>query len=114
MAPEPEYAPPAAVSDEIETVSVRRAPKYSVFIIIGAALGIVAAMILTFAFSGTSEASPNTGIEYAPMQVFGFIVLICVPIGIAIGGAVALLFDRTVGRRTREVRVDHERVQLTD
>ncbi|RKT31809.1 hypothetical protein DEU34_2885 [Microbacterium sp. AG1240] len=114
MAAQPEYAPPPSVTDEVETVTVRRAPKYSVFLVAGAALGIVIAMILTLAFSRPAETSQYTGIEYAPMQVFGFIALICVPAGIAIGGVVALLFDRTVGRRTREVVVDHERVQLPD
>jgi hypothetical protein len=107
--PDPALTPPSI--EEVQTLRVRRAPKYGVFLVLGAALGVVAAMILTFAFSGTDQVSPNTGIEYSPLQVFGFIVLICVPVGLAIGGIVALIFDRTVGRRTREVRVDHERVQ---
>jgi hypothetical protein len=114
MAPEPESVPTPSVSDEIETVRVRRAPKYGVFLILGGALGLIAAMILTLSFSGTAEASPNTGTEYSSMQVFGFVLLICVPVGIAFGAVVALVLDRTVGRRTHEVRVDHERVQLPD
>jgi len=114
MAPEPDYTPPPAVVDEVETVSVRRAPKYSVFLVAGAALGVVLAMILTFAFSRPEEISQYTGIEYSPLQVFGFVALICVPVGIVIGAVIALLFDRTMGRRTREVLVDHERVQSSD
>lgn len=98
----------------VETVTVRRAPKYGIFFLFGAAIGVVAAMILTLSFSGTAEASPNTGIEYGSMQVFGFMLLICVPVGLALGGAVALVLDRTVGRRTRRVRVGHERVQVRD
>ncbi len=100
-----------SVRDEIETVRVRRAPKYGVFLLLGAALGVVVAMILTLSFSGSAQASPNTGVEYTSLQVFGFVTLVCVPIGIALGGAVALVLDRTVGRRTREVRVDHESVR---
>lgn len=108
------YEPPPAHDDEIVTVQVRRAPKYGVFLALGAALGILAAMILTFAFDGTALPSPNTTIEYTTLQVFGFVALLCVPIGVALGGAVALILDRTVGRRTREVRADHETVHGTD
>ena len=62
---------PEHSQDHIETVSVRRAPKISVFLVLGAALGVLVAMILTFAFNGTAEASPNTGMEYSQGQVFG-------------------------------------------
>ena len=73
-------------------------------------LGILAALILTFAFHGTDQASASTGVEYSSTQVFGFLCLFGIPVGIALGGAVALLLDRTVGRRTRDVRVDVEHV----
>ena len=39
-----------------------------------------------------------------------FYALFGIPLGLALGGAVALLLDRTVGRRTRDVRVDVEHV----
>lgn len=103
-----------SVRDELVTVRVRRSPRYGVFLLLGAALGVVAAMVLTLAFQGTTEASPNSGIQYSNMQVFGFVTLICAPIGVAIGGAVALILDRAVGRRTRPARVDHESVHLPD
>ena len=114
MAPEPEYSALPSVSDKIETVRVRRAPKYGVFLVLGAALGVLLAMILTLAFHGTEQASPNTGVQYSTLQVFGFVVLICVPIGIVLGAVAALVFDRVLGRRTRDVLVDHEHVQLPD
>jgi hypothetical protein len=110
MAPEPH----ATDRDEIVTVRVRRAPKYGVFLALGAGLGLLTAMILTFAFDGTSVPSRNTTVEYTAIQVFGFIALICVPVGIAVGGAVALLLDRVVGRRTREVRADHATIHPVD
>lgn len=106
--------PLPSVRDEIVTVRVRRAPKYGVFLLLGAALGVLAATVLTLAFDGTALPSPNSGMEYSTMQVFGFVTLICVPIGIAVGGAVALILDRVVGRRSRDVRVDHESVRLSD
>jgi hypothetical protein len=103
-----------SVRDEIVTVRVRRSPKYSVFLLLGAAFGVLLAMVLTLAFGGTAEVSPNSGARYSSMQVFGFITLICVPIGLALGGAVALVLDRVVGRRSRDVQVDHESVRLPD
>lgn len=105
QAPTPDDRPSAR--DEIQTVTVRRSPKYSVFLLVGAALGILAALILTFAFGGATEASENTGLEYSTGQVFGFLLLICIPVGLAVMGIVALVLDRVVGRRTRTVRVDH-------
>jgi hypothetical protein len=98
------------VEGHIETVQVRRAPKFSVFLLLGAALGIIAAMIFTFVFDGTSQPSPNTGFEYSQGQVFGFVALICVPIGIAIFGLLAVFLDRRSSRHARSITVDHETV----
>ena len=102
--------PEVMVEAHIERVSMRRAPKYSVFLVAGAALGLLVAMIATFIFDGTNDLSPNTGLDYSPTQVFGFLSLIFIPVGLAIGGTTALILDRTIGRRTREVTVDRETV----
>lgn len=102
------------VEEHVETVRVRRAPKISVFLLVGAALGVLVAMILTFAFDGSTERSPNTGLIYSQGQVFGFLVLICVPVGLALAGLVVLAFDRRSRRHTRQVTVDHESVQVDD
>lgn len=103
---------PEQSQDRVETLRVRRAPKISVFLIAGGVLGILVAAILTFAFDGTSEVSPNTGVEYSQTQVFGFLALICAPIGIVLGALLALVFDRRSRRQTREVSVDHASVQV--
>ncbi|MET0296654.1 MAG: potassium transporter Trk [Microbacterium sp.] len=106
---EPDAAASAPrITDRRETVRVRRAPKFSVFLLLGAALGIIVALILTFAFQGTDETSPNTGLIYTDGQVFGFLALICITVGVALGGIVALLFDRYSSRHAREVTIDHE------
>jgi len=112
MSDQPRPEPTAFVTDEVVTVRVRRSPKYGVFLVFGSVLGIIAAMILTFAFNGSALPSPNTNVEYTQLQVFGFVLLICIPIGMAMGGVVALVLDRVVGRRTRNVRMDHERVRF--
>ncbi|MDF2992910.1 MAG: Trk-type transport system, rane component [Microbacterium sp.] len=93
--------------DDIETVTVRRAPKYGVFLAAGAFAGILVALILTFAI-GDAGVSPYTQVVYSQLQVFGFTALICVVVGITIGAIVALIFERVLGGRTRQVIVDHE------
>ncbi|HLT67271.1 MAG TPA: potassium transporter Trk [Microbacterium sp.] len=94
--------------NQASPVTVRRSPKYGVFTAIGVALGLVAALILTFAFTGTSEPSPFTEVRYSQSQTFGFIMLWCVPAGIAIMLVLAMILDRTIGGRTRRVNVVRE------
>jgi len=95
------------IEDHVERMRMRRAPKFSVFLAVGAVLGLIAAMILTFTFNGTGEVSPNTGLVYSQGQVFGFMLLVCIPVGLALAGIVALIFDRRSARRTKDVIVDH-------
>lgn len=96
----------------IESAHVRRSPRYAMFFLIGAILGMLVALVLTFGFDGTSDTSATTQAQYSVSQVFGFLCLVCIPIGMAVLGAVALLLDRGLSRRTREVRIDHERVEV--
>ncbi|GLJ61762.1 MULTISPECIES: potassium transporter Trk [Microbacterium] len=100
----------SAAHTDADVAKVRRAPKYSVFAALGAAVGIIAALILSTVFDGTGEASPFTKVVYSPSQAFGFIMLWCVPAGVLLGMLVALVLDWTIGRRTREVHVAHEQV----
>ena len=104
--PLPERKP--LVHEEIVTLRMRRAPKYGVFLAAGAFLGILVALILTFAIDG-ADISPYTDVVYTQLQVFGFTTLICVVVGVAVGALVALVSDRVMGQRTRDVSVDHER-----
>ncbi|MFV0375555.1 potassium transporter Trk [Microbacterium sp.] len=100
--------------DPAREARVRRVPRYALFLALGAALGIIAALVFTYAFDGTSERSPFTELKYSQGQVFGFLLLFCIPIGIALGGVVALVLDRTLRRRSRQVRVIHEHIHVVD
>ncbi len=102
------------IEDHVERMRMRRAPKFSVFLAVGAVLGLIAAMILTFTFNGTGEVSPNTGLVYSQGQVFGFMLLVCIPVGLALAAIVALIFDRRSARRTKDVIVDHLSVRDED
>ncbi|CAL4858499.1 potassium transporter Trk [Microbacterium sp. MM2322] len=97
----------------VESAELRRSPRFAAFFAAGAALGIIVALILTYAF-GDGQISESTGARYSQSQVFGFLLLGCVPAGVAIGGVVALLFDRVLGRRQRTVRIERERVETDD
>ncbi|UUT34417.1 potassium transporter Trk [Microbacterium elymi] len=102
------------IEESLEQATLRRAPKIAVFLVLGAALGVIVAAILTFAFGiadgSGMEASSMSAVSYSKGQVFGFLVLVCGVAGVALGGIVALVFDWTAGRRARRVRVDRETV----
>lgn len=99
-------------SHEVVEATVRRVPRYGVFMGIGAVLGIVAAGIVTM--MGSYEPSQALDVVYPPTQVFGFALLWTVPIGIALGGVVALVLERIGRRHDRVVRVDRETVTEAD
>ncbi|MGP6170478.1 potassium transporter Trk [Microbacterium sp. A196] len=101
-------------TDSSETVeaTVRRVPRYGVFMAIGVVLGIIAAGILTMV--GSYEPSETLDVIYTPNQVFGFTLLWTVPIGLALGGLVAILLERIARRHDRVVRVDRETIVASD
>ncbi|HEX5856911.1 MAG TPA: potassium transporter Trk [Microbacterium sp.] len=101
-------------NEEIVGGRVRRAPRYGAFLVVGAIVGVLAALILTFVYNGTRTPSELTNVSYSQGQVFGFLALVLGTVGVLIGGIVALVIDRTIGRRSRSVVVDHETVQLED
>jgi hypothetical protein len=107
------------IDDPIETdvtddvVTVRRAPRYGRFITLGALLGAVVALVLTFAFSGQPvEGTLSPGFDKG--QVFGFLLLVCAAIGATLGAVVALVIDRTSARRAKSVAALHESTHRAD
>ena len=96
--------------DSPQTVeaTVRRVPRFGVFMGIGVVLGVIAAGILTMV--GSYEPSEAVNVVYPPGQVFGFLLLWTVPAGLALGGVVGLIFDRLSRRHLRTVRVTQETI----
>ncbi len=90
----------AADRDEVR---VRRAPKYSAFLIAGGAIGAVVSLILT----GIREVDPGVGF----LQMFLFLSLFGVTIGMLLGGIAALVFDRVYSRRAATVLAERSEVQ---
>jgi hypothetical protein len=85
-----------------EQVRLRRSPKILSFLLAGALLGAIVALILTLAFP------PNN--EFPASQVFGFLLLLGLAIGGALGALVALIADRVLQRRARVVEAVREEV----
>ena len=91
-------------------VSVRRSPRYGRFLLLGATVGVVAALLVA-TFSQPAETElPEQAMTYSLSTVFGFSALVFGSIGALLFGLLALLLDRTVGRRTRPYTAEHEHV----
>lgn len=87
-------------------VRVHRSPRYFRFMLSGAILFAIVALILTFAF----PENPT----YDRGSVFGFLLAIGVVVGITLGAVVALLLDRATARRARDVRADRIDVHVPE
>ena len=85
-----------------ETVTIRRSPRYLRFFIVGLIVGVIAALVLTVAFPIDAQ--------YTVLQVFGFMLLMTLSVGGALGLVVALILDRTIGRRTITAEATRETV----
>ena len=85
-----------------EQVIVRRSPKFLAFMLAGIIVGIVAALILTFAFPNDSQ--------FTLTQIFGFLVLFTGSIGGTLGLVFALIVDRYYTRHVTEVTAEKTEV----
>lgn len=79
-------------------VRVRRSPRISVFLALGAAVGALAALVAV----GVAPPDP----EISAPQALGFLVLLLAPSGALVAGGVAVLIDRVGERRARIVRAE--------
>ena len=107
-----EHVEPVETEVTSDTVMVRRAPRFGRFIILGAILGAIVALILTFAFDG--QAPENELVQFDKGQVFGFLLLICGAVGVGLGAVVALIIDRVLARRAEAGIAEHESTHHVD
>lgn len=80
------------------TVTVRRSPRFFNFMLLGALIGAIAALVLTVVFPENPE--------FGATQVFGFLLLAFVTLGVTLGAVVAIIIDRVISRRGKTVVVD--------
>lgn len=83
-----------------EQVTVRRAPKYPAFLIVGGGVGAIVTFILTNLF----PADPSVGFA----ATFGYFALFGIPAGIVVGALIAIILDRVSARRAKPVGVEIE------
>lgn len=81
--------------EERETVTIRRAPRFSAFIVVGALIGFLVTLVLTSLF----ETDPEVGFAAS----LGYFSLYGISVGGLIGALIALAFDRRSSRHTTEV-----------
>ncbi len=92
--------------DRDRTVRIRRAPKFSVFVILGGLIGLIVSLILTASF----PIDPTVG--FGP--TFGYFAIYGVVAGVLVGSLVALLLDRILSRGGKTVEATVDRLQVPD
>jgi hypothetical protein len=87
---------PNNTDDEVRTtVTIRRAPKFSVFVVVGALVGFLVTLVLTSLY----PADPAVGFA----ATLGFLSLFGIPLGGIMGAAIAIAFDYRASRRASTV-----------
>lgn len=84
-------------------VSIRRAPKIAVFLILGAVVGLLVTLILTSLF----PSDPAVGF----FASFAYFCLYGIPAGVVLGALVALGLDAISSRRARMVTVERDEIR---
>lgn len=83
---------------ERREVTVRRAPKYVPFLILGGLLGVAVAAVIAYALPGDAS--------FDRSSVFGFFMILCAAGGVILGAATALVLDRRSVRRAEHAVVE--------
>lgn len=83
---------------ETEKVTVRRAPKFPAFMIVGGGIGAIVTFIVTNLF----PVDPAVGL----LPLFGYFALYGVTAGVVLGALLALILDRVSTRRAKQVEVE--------
>lgn len=88
------------LTERSTTMVYRRAPRISVFLILGAIVGAVVGIVAGVLGSGN--------VQYTTGQVIGFMLVIGTLVGLALGAVAAIVIDRFTVRRAHEVEARAE------
>ncbi|SDQ28785.1 hypothetical protein SAMN02800687_1234 [Curtobacterium sp. UNCCL20] len=100
---------PNAVSSSDE-VTIRRAPKFGVFIVGGAVLGFVATLIVVSLTMNIDRGDQQETSSFG--SLVGYFSLWGVTIGAFIGAVVAVVLDRVFSRRSARLTAERVEVEL--
>ena len=92
--------------DRVQRVRIRRAPKFSVFLVLGVLVGVFVSLILTASFP--IDPTVGFGATFGYFAIYGFVG------GLLLGSIVALIFDRVLSRGSKTVRVTVDSLQVPD
>lgn len=84
-------------------VTIRRAPKIPVFLVLGALVGLLGTLVVT----ALQPADPTIGFA----ALFGYFCVYGVPLGIVIGGVIAVLLDWASTRRAKTLPAERTTVE---
>jgi len=85
---------------EQRQITVRTAPKYVPFLVLGGLVGLAVAAVSAYGFP-TAQSVSNPARAYDPSTVFGFLAVLFAGIGVVLGAIVALILDRVGRKRSR-------------
>jgi len=103
---EPSADPAGEETAGVQEATVRRAPRFAAFIVVGALVGFIVTAAVTMQF----PADPAVGM----IALVAYFSLFGVSAGAALGALLALILDRRSRRRERRVRVEHAVVAPED
>jgi len=92
--------------DQEQRARIRRAPKFSVFLVIGAVVGIFVSLILTASYP--IDPTVGFGATFGYFAIYGFVG------GLLLGSIVALIFDRVLSRHSMTVPVTVDYLLVPD
>jgi hypothetical protein len=79
-------------------ITVRRAPKYVPFLVLGGVLGVIAAAVVSFTAPAPAD--------YTQESVFGYFMVLFAAGGVLVGAMAALVLDRISLRRAERAVVE--------
>lgn len=100
--------------EDTVSVTVRRAPRVGGFILMGVVVGLIAAIVLTYAFGGTGAETTQTGFTYTKSQILGFLALWLIPICAGLFGLWAYYLDKRATSNAKVLEAEHDIVTPVD
>lgn len=103
------------VDHEVRAVVVHSSPRYGRFLLIGVALGVIAAVLLTIVAAVTD--APGGPLSSGPggvLRVFALYGAACIAVGLVVMGVLAMALDRRSLARARAVHAEHATTLVVD